>query len=465
MGTYGKSKPMKRKVILYFMLLILLTLSLVMVSFGLGMKRYFYQEIADTIEHHSEAAVPVWPRQGEFTTADLINHSDEIIKNYQIQGTELYVLKRNGQLIQSSSGFYEERNFPIDPTVLKYRTVYKTETSGYSGEKIMAVYTPLIYDGHVVGVLRYDTSLTGVDSKIFTLLCYGTVICLLVAVLVFLVSLHLGNSIVKPLKDIIHLTQRMAEGRYKEKIEKNYSHEAGELVRMLNHMADEILKADQLKNDFISSISHELRTPLTGIKGWIETMRDPEELTDEEMQFGLKIINDETERLISLVESLLDFSRYQSDRMVLSLSPVHLDDLIREVTFQLKKKAEKKEVNLQIETIPTVITADGDKLKQVMLNILDNAIKFSGEKGHILIHQTHKQDLAEIVIQDTGIGINTENLEYVTRSFYKIDPKSVGEGLGLAISQNIVELHGGTLQINSEYGKGTSVIISLPLKK
>ncbi len=112
---------------------------------------------------------------------------------------------------------------------------------------------------------------------------------------------------------------------------------------MLNYMADEITKADHMKNDFISSISHELRTPLTGIKGWAETMRDPEGLTEEEMKFGLKIIDEETERLISLVESLLDFSRYQSDRMILSLSFVPFDELIEKVTFELLKKGRKKE--------------------------------------------------------------------------------------------------------------------------
>ncbi|HBG12705.1 MAG TPA: sensor histidine kinase, partial [Clostridium sp.] len=143
-----------------------------------------------------------------------------------------------------------------------------------------------------------------------------------------------------------------------------------------------------MKNDFISSISHELRTPLTGIKGWAETMRDPEGLTEDEMKFGLKIIDEETERLISLVESLLDFSRYQSDRMSLSLSFVPFDELIEKVTFELLKKAEKKNIHLITETTPVVIEADWDKLKQVVLNVLDNAIKFSPKSSDIVITQT-----------------------------------------------------------------------------
>jgi len=234
---------------------------------------------------------------------------------------------------------------------------------------------------------------------------------------------------------------------------------------MLNYMADEITKADHMKNDFISSISHELRTPLTGIKGWAETMRDPEGLTEDEMKFGLKIIDEETERLISLVESLLDFSRYQSDRMSLSLSFVPFGELIEKVTFELLKKAEKKNIHLITETTPVVIEADWDKLKQVVLNVLDNAIKFSPKSSDIVITQAMEDRCVSLVIQDAGIGVKAEHLKYLTQSFYKADKKSMGEGLGLAISRKIMTLHGGTLSIESEYGRGTTVTLNLPRKQ
>ncbi|WP_242843192.1 sensor histidine kinase [Lacrimispora celerecrescens] len=334
-----------------------------------------------------------------------------------------------------------------------------------AAKKIMSVYTPLLYEGQITGVLKYEVSLTDTDARIYKLLSWGLVVCILVAFLVFLVSFHLGNSIVKPLKSIIMLTKRMAEGNYKEKIEQSYPYEAGELVDMLNYMADEITKADHMKNDFISSISHELRTPLTGIKGWAETMRDPEGLTEDEMKFGLKIIDEETERLISLVESLLDFSRYQSDRMSLSLSFVPFDELIEKVTFELLKKAEKKNIHLITETTPVVIEADWDKLKQVVLNVLDNAIKFSPKSSDIVITQTMEDHCVSLVIRDSGVGVKAEHLKYITQSFYKADKKSVGEGLGLAISRKIMTLHGGTLSIESEYGRGTTVTLNLSRKQ
>ena len=456
---------MKQKVVLYFMFLIALTLTLVMVSFGIGMKRYFYQEISDTVKNHAEAVLPVWTRQGDFTALQLADESDAIIKAYRMDDATLSLLTRNGQLIQSSTGYLAKKNDSIDPEVFRFHTVYHIERPEYGGEKIMSVYTPLLYQGQTAGVLKYDVSLTDTDARIYKLLSWGFGVCLLVAFLVFLVSLHLGNSIVKPLKSIIMLTKRMEEGNYKEKIEKSYPYEAGELVDMLNYMADEITKADHMKNDFISSISHELRTPLTGIKGWAETMRDPEGLTEDEMKFGLKIIDEETERLISLVESLLDFSRYQSDRMVLSLSFVPFDELIEKVTFELIKKAEKKNIHLITETTPAVLEADWDKLKQVVLNVLDNAINFSPKNSDIVITQTMGDHCVRLVIRDTGIGVKAEHLKYLTQSFYKADKKSAGEGLGLAISRKIMTLHGGTLSIESEYGKGTAVTLNLPRKQ
>ena len=454
---------MKRKVVSYFMLLTILTLTLVMVCFGFGMRRYFYQELSNSVKSHTEAVPFVWAELGEFTSEDLIRKSDGVIKAYQMEGTSLTLLTRKGDPIQSTTGYLEDYKVSIDPRVLSFETVYKIQEP--MGQRTMAVYTPLLYQGQTVGVLKYEISLAKTDERIFILLSWGLAACLMVAFVAFLVSLRLGNSIVLPLKNIIKLTKRMAEGNYEEKIQEEYPYEAGELVKMLNYMADEITKSDRMKNDFISSISHELRTPLTGIKGWAETIKEPDSVTEEEMKFGLKIIEEETERLIRMVESLLDFSRYQSDRMVLSLSPMSFDQLVEKVSLELSKKAEKKDIRLMKDLVPARIQGDWDKLKQVVINVLDNGIKFSEQNGEIYITMTVSDDWVSLVIRDNGIGVRKEHLKYITHSFYKADKRSPGEGLGLAISQKIMVLHGGSLSIESEYGKGTSVTMKLPLTK
>jgi signal transduction histidine kinase len=138
--------------------------------------------------------------------------------------------------------------------------------------------------------------------------------------------------------------------------------------------------------------------------------------------------------------------------------------LIHEATFQLNKKIEKKELQLIVETSPVTIIVDRDKLKQVLLNILDNSVKFSNKGEEIRIIQTTFQNELRIEIKDNGIGITKENQKHIMESFYKIDSKSLGAGLGLAISKNIIELHHGSIQIESEYEKGTSIIILLPIE-
>lgn len=445
------------------MIIIFLTLGLVLVSFGVGIKHYLYQEISDTFQRYAESVPSVWTRQSDASHLNLTTFSDTILSHYKFQGAELYLLNRKGQLIQSSLGYYQEENYAIPTAVLQYKTMYQVEKNEWNQERIMAVYTPLMNEGHVVGILRYVTSLEQVDQTILHLLFYAVLISILIAILVFLVSFQLGNSIVKPLKDIILLTKKMAEGNYQEKIEKTYPHEAGELVSMLNHMGEEIKKTDRLKNEFISSISHELRTPLTGIKGWLETMTEDEELSKEEMEFGFRVMNQETTRLIHLVEGLLDFSRYQTDRIILSIQRIKIEEVIKEAIFQLQKKAEDKDILLHSKTSTLEIFADRDRVKQVLLNVIDNAIKFSNEHGEIQINQMNTKEEVTITVKDYGIGMKQKDLSYVTKSFYKIDEKAAGEGLGLSISQKIIALHKGELSISSEYGKGTTVSITLPM--
>jgi len=192
-------------------------------------------------------------------------------------------------------------------------------------------------------------------------------------------------------------------------------------------------------------------------------MREPEGLQEEELEFGLKIIEHETERLITMVETLLDFSRYQSDRVTVSFGQVNIEELVLEAVFQLQKKAEKKDIQLVTSTAFLEVYGDGDKLKQVLLNVIDNSIKFSNEHSTIFVDQKKESDWVKITIRDSGTGIKPEDLSYVTRSFYKGEDQSAGEGIGLSISQKIMELHGGELQIESEYGTGTTVTIFIPV--
>lgn len=443
------------------MIIILLTLSLVMAVFGIALTQYYHQGIAQTFQNHVKAINPIWENENQLNYGNLEDYSDLVIKNYQYNGAELELLNRDGELLQSSTGFYMEQTRPIDTDVFSYKTVYQKEELA-SGEKVLAVYMPLMLKGQAVGVLRYASSFTDVQEVINQLIKYGFFMCLGVAAIVFFVALHLADSIVRPFQQIIQFTREISKGRFEKRIEETFPHELGEMADTLNFMAAEIVKMDRLKTDFISSISHELRTPLTGIKGWAETMESPDDLTEEEMRFGLRMINGESVRLMKLVEDLLDFSRYESNRVTLVPEIVQYDKLVQEAALQLQKKASEKNIQIKVEATPVLIHADEDKIRQVLLNLLDNAIKFSKKDSDIHIVQYVKDEMAVLKMKDRGIGMKQEDVAHIMDSFYKIDAKSVGAGLGLAIARNIVHQHGGALDIKSEYGKGSIVFVYLP---
>jgi signal transduction histidine kinase len=448
------------------MIIIVLTLSLVMSVFGLAIKKYYYQGIANTFQNHVEAITPNWIDDTEFNYGSLKDYSDFIIKGYQYEGAELQLLTNEGTFVQSSSGFYEDKTYDIDEAVLSYKTIYEIERLTKTGEKVLAVYIPLLRDGQIVGVLLYLSSLTQVDDVMNHLLMYGLLICIIVAAIVFLVSLRLADSIVEPFNEIIKHTRELSKGKFKNRIKKTYPNELGEMSQTLNFLADEVVKNDRLRTDFISSISHELRTPLTGIKGWAEMIESSNGgLTKEEEKFGLQMIHSESERLMHLVEDLLDFSRYESNRMTINHVDIEFDTLIKDVALQLQKKAEEKDIQITIESTPVIINVDPDKIRQVLLNLLDNAIKFSPKGSTIQLSQYIKEDQVILKIEDHGIGIKSEQLDKIMDSFYKIDSKSIGAGLGLAIARNIVTKHNGNIQIKSKYGEGTIVYVYLPINE
>ncbi|MDO7205312.1 HAMP domain-containing sensor histidine kinase [Paraclostridium bifermentans] len=217
-------------------------------------------------------------------------------------------------------------------------------------------------------------------------------------------------------------------------------------------MAKEIDKSEKLKEEFISSISHELRTPLTSIKGWSETL-GYEGIGKEELDLGLGIIQDETERLIKLVEELLDFSRLSSDRIKLQIDMVDIQQLAFGVVNQLKVKSQEKNISLSCEVEDTQmrpIQGDKNRLRQVLINLVQNSLKFTEENGYVKIVVHQEEDYTTISVVDNGEGIEEHNLEKVLDKFFQENYNKAGSGLGLAISNEIVKLHGGEMKIKSK---------------
>ena len=232
-------------------------------------------------------------------------------------------------------------------------------------------------------------------------------------------------------------------------------------------MAEELGNTDKMKNEFISSVTHELSTPLTAIRGRGETLLSDADLDPETRRKGMQVIMGETERLSQMVEELLDFSRIQGGRMVLTRENVDLAAELSDVVLMYTERARRENKTLLYEEPEGVIIvyADRNRLRQVFINILDNAIKYSDGGDTVAVTLTTISGSAVISVADTGIGIAPEELPRVKDRFYKGKSSRRGSGIGLAVADEIINMHGGSLKLNSRKGEGTTVTITLPLAR
>ena len=245
-------------------------------------------------------------------------------------------------------------------------------------------------------------------------------------------------------------------------MKKTSDDELGELCDSINYMAEELSNTEAMKNEFISSVSHELRTPLTAIKGWSETMTTIDDA--ETFKKGMRVITSETERLSQMVEELLDFSRIQDNRLSLNKDTIDILAELGETVLIYQERARALGITLNYyepEMLPFVY-GDKNRLRQVFINIVDNAIKYSDKGDTVSVEAYEENNEICISVSDTGMGISKEDLPKIKTKFFKANHTRRGSGIGLAVADEIIQRHGGTLEINSEQGVGTTVMITLP---
>ncbi|SET31790.1 cell wall metabolism sensor histidine kinase WalK [Paenibacillus sp. NFR01] len=457
-------KGMRRQIVLHYILVVFVALLLVEVIFLLAIRTYYYDSVYSKIT--TQIATAEDYLKYKFTGERSPHQMQELLNFFALDNTELQVLTTKGDIITSSTGFQPDRTITTSDVSEAVGGSVGRWVGRQAGtnESVMAVSKMLHINGRETYVLRYLTSMERINKDLLNLTLVSVGIGAAVMTIVVLFSFGLANSIVKPLNNITAVSAQMAKGRFTTRIKGDYKYEIGDLANTLNYMAEEIVRSNQIKDDFISSISHELRTPLTSIKGWSETLisggYDP-----EETKLGMGIITKESDRLISMVEELLDFSKLQQNEMKLSIGFVDIRALLQETTLNIWAKAEKKRIHLVLECEDTIfVKGDPNRLKQVFLNLVDNAVKFSPEDSSIVLsaQRLNAKEMA-VVVRDSGIGISEAHLARVKDRFFQVDALNGGTGLGLAISQQIVELHGGKLEMSSELGQGTQVTVVLPL--
>ena len=381
---------------------------------------------------------------------------------------ELQFINSQGQIVASSYGKWAGPS-PTTPDIsqaIETKEIQKHIGKDPStGERIMAVSSPMIYvNGEVIGVLRYVTSTHLMDRQIVVVAGIAFAAFLLVMGIVLLSSNYYIRSILVPLSQIVEKAQMITNGSYGSQIQTRYDDEVGELAQAINEMSIQLNQNEKIQTEFISSLSHELRTPLTAITGWSETLLSSEEL-DESTRRGVKIIHREGQRLTEMVLGLLDFTRIQSDRMTLNIEVADVRAEFEDTVFMYGSRLAQDGIALEYiesdDDIPE-ISCDPKRLRQVFLNIIDNAAKHGGEGKRI--ETTIKMDADDVVvcIRDFGPGIPEDEIPLVKKKFYKGSSKARGSGIGLAVCDEIVEMHGGELILENAPEGGTLVTVRLP---
>ncbi len=337
-----------------------------------------------------------------------------------------------------------------------------------TGEHIMAISCPMVYsNGEVIGVLRYVSSTRLIDRQIVLVAAVSLLALGAIALVVYLSSNYYIRSILLPVAQITEKAKRIAGGSYGIQIESKYDDEIGELVDTINEMSVQINQNEKTQREFISSLSHELRTPLTAITGWSETLLSGGEL-DSDTKRGMKIILREAKRLTEMVVDLLDFTRIQDGRMTLNMDISDIRGEFEDTVYMYSSRLSQEDISLIYEDngedIPE-IPCDPERLRQVFLNILNNAAKHGGNGKKIEASMSVDGNWVVVRIRDYGPGIPEDELPLVKKKFYKGSSKARGSGIGLAVSDEIVQMHNGMLILENAEGGGTLVTVRLPISQ
>lgn len=381
---------------------------------------------------------------------------------------EFQLLDASGAVLSSSTGFAAGGAAAAGDFAAAFESPDGVGSAVYTtpeNERVMAVTRLVPYAAGEVAAMRMVTSLALIDELLSRQRIMSLCVALVVLSLTIWSGLFFVRSIVKPLGRIEATATAIARGDLDVRLpEPARKDEIGRLCGTINQMARDLAKTERMKNEFISSVSHELRTPLTSIRGWVETIaqiRDPE---DKNYRKGLAIIGAETDRLYAMVEELLDFSRLQSGiRMECSAL-----DLVAELTdaaLFVEGRIRQEGLRLVYEEpeLPLPVWADAGRLRQVFVNLLDNAIKYSNPGGAITLDLLQDGENAYVLVQDEGRGIEPDDLENVKLKFFKGKGAVRGSGIGLAVVDEIVAALDGSVDIASTPGKGTTVTVRLPL--
>lgn len=464
-----KIRGIRRRWLLNSVGIVALIIILAVSAFTASLVNYYYTETADSLERKASSTANGFRL---YTRSDYRTAAQQTVNSYEDKSRlELQFLDAGGAVLFSGNDLTagSTPNTPDIQNAVESKSAASWQGKDpATGERILAASCPVIYQGEIVGVIRYVTSLSGIDRQFVFSVAVIITIALAIFAMVYFSNLYFVRSIVEPLAGITEIARVIADGSYGVQIEKKYDDEIGELTDAINDMSLKIRQSEKTQTEFISSISHELRTPLTAITGWAETIQNGELRNAEDLRKAMGIIVSEARRLTNMVEELLEFSRIEDGRFTLSVEPLDLKAELEDAVYTYTEFFRKEGIELRYTDCPEEmipISGDPERLRQVFCNLLDNAAKHGGSGKKIDVSIRVEGDDAIIRIRDYGPGVPEEELPFIKNKFYKGSSKARGSGIGLAVCEEIVTRHEGRLDIGNAEDGGFVVEIHLPIER
>ena len=386
--------------------------------------------------------------------------------------TRIRVLDAQGAVLVDSRQEEKSADLRADPLVgqaLEGRYASRIDQADRAQETAMHLAMPVLVESQLAGVVYLSQPLRDVTAVLHDLRTRWLLSTAIALLLSGAVGWLLSRAIASPLRRLTAAATAVAGGQLDQQVPVRSRDELGRLSQTFNEMTARLRAARQMQVDFVANVSHELRTPLTAIKGLVETLRDGAVDDPQVRDRFLETVEGETDRLIRLVGDLLVLSRADSAALNLQRDSVDLAQLVRATVSRLAPQAEARGLVWRVETrpAPLLVWADPDRIEQVLVNLLDNAIKYSHPGGtvKVSVHGEPGQPV-RVRVQDEGVGIPAEDLVRIGQRFYRADKARSraegGSGLGLAIAQALVQAHGGQLWLESQEGQGTIATFTLP---
>ncbi|MHC1723802.1 MAG: ATP-binding protein [Aminipila sp.] len=365
-----------------------------------------------------------------------------------------------------NQGFTDEFVYKDLSTVLDGKQVFRKNEYSQKLETYVAYMGyPLKINAEIKGAILMFCPINNINQNIMQMnrLLWGC------GVIIFIISIPViyinSRRISKPIEQVEKAARSITKGEVISPVLVHSKDEVGMLAHSFNNMKEQLEINDKMRREFIGNVSHELRTPLTSIGGFVQAMLDGI-IPEEESSQYLKIIQGETKRLINLTSELLDMTKIQSGMVELKIEEINLYEVATKAELIIKEKANSK--NITINTLvdkKLKVSMDRERLMQIFINILSNAVRYSEKDGHIDIIAKEKKHLVEIIIADTGIGISQQDLPFIFDKFYRSNDQFVSEkessGLGLSIVKNLVVLSGGNITATSKKGEGTKICFTV----